>query len=121
MKIILLPEKSANFHRFMKITQLLPSAKPHQVPPNENIPSSPTDEVLRDGNTLMVRFPANPDVELDLRPDVLRVSQGGTYRDIALGCRVDVSQCRAKKRHGYIEVRLTVTWRSSHEVGLSVT
>eukprot|EP00397_Hematodinium_sp_SG-2012_P022492 GEMP01023310.1.p1 GENE.GEMP01023310.1~~GEMP01023310.1.p1 ORF type:complete len:536 (+),score=130.96 GEMP01023310.1:102-1709(+) len=67
------------------------------------------DEVIRDGDTLIVRFPAEPGVNLDLKSDVLRVSgQSGAYRDISLGCCVDVNQCRAKKRRGMIEVRLSV-------------
>lgn len=65
-----------------------------------------TSEVTREGDTLIVRLDADPDVNLDLKSDVLRVCRRGVVREIPLGCSVDVTRCKAKKRSGMIEVRL---------------
>jgi len=64
--------------------------------------------LTRQGQTLIVRLPAESDLDLELKSDVLRVGSHGELRDIALGCSVDVNEYTAKKRRGMVEVTLTV-------------
>lgn len=64
--------------------------------------------LIRQGQTLIVRLPAEPDLDLELKSDVLRVGSHGELRDIALGCSVDVNDYKAKKRRGMVEVTLTI-------------